>query len=441
MNNKKFTKIYNKTVAFFVQLFYYIAKMENKVKNVEKCKQRRREKYLAQKQLLIKSAREQIAAAEHSVADKDAYEIIERLAFELAEAETMSVSETEHIIQETYYTIRCELDVLTPFIEDDNVTEIMVNGYRDIYVERGGFIEKADTEFDSVLSLEEVIRRIAGKVHREINERSPILDARLESGERVNAVYKNIALGGPSLSIRKFPKTALEMDDLINMGTITNEAAEYLKKLVHAGYNIFVSGGTSSGKTTFLNILSNYINESQRVVVVEDSAELQLRSIENLVRLECRNANVQGKGEINMDTLIRTSLRMRPDWIIVGEIRGGECSSMLQAMNTGHFGMSTGHANSVEGMLRRMEAMYIQHTLIPIEAVREQIAQGIDVIVHLGRIFGVGRRVMEIAEIQGLNDNKFMINTLFKYEINKGLIKTESELMNKEKLWMAESSR
>lgn len=393
--------------------------------------------YLEQKQALISSSRKEISASGQNIGDDEAYRIIEKLAFELPQTEFLSASEIRRIVTETYYTVRCELDVLTPYLEDDNVTEIMVNGYKDIYIERNGRIEKADIEFDSVASLEDVIRRIAGKVHREINERSPILDARLESGERVNAVYKNIALGGPSLSIRKFPKLALNMEDLIRMGTITEDAAEYLKNLVNAGYNIFISGGTSSGKTTFLNILSNYIHASQRVVVIEDSAELQLSNIENVVRMECRNANVQGRGEIDMDTLIKTSLRMRPDWIIVGEIRGGECSSMLQAMNTGHCGMSTGHANSVEGMLRRMEAMYIQKTMIPITAVREQIAQGIDIIVHLGRNYKIGRKVMEIAEIQEFSGDKFVINTLFKYEINKGLQKTDNALVKREKLMMA----
>ena len=385
-----------------------------------------------------RKVREESRSAIHgtgiTISDDEAYEIIEDIALKEWEKQPLSVEELRNAIKVVFYSLRCELDVLTPLIEDESVTEIMVNGYKNIYIERDGKVEPVNVVFDSVESLEEVIRRIAARVHREINERSPILDARLESGARVNAVYKNIALGGPSLSIRKFPETALDMNRLIESGTITEEAAMFLSTIVRAGYNVFVSGGTSSGKTTFLNVLSEYIPEDQRVVLIEDSAELQLRNISNLVRLECRNANIQGKGEINMDTLIRTSLRMRPDWIIVGEIRGEECSSMLQAMNTGHSGMSTGHANSIKGMLSRMEAMYLQKTSFPIESVRAQIAQGIDFIVHMGRISGKGRKVLEIAEIQGFENNKYLINSIFNFKIDRGLIPTGNEIANREKL-------
>lgn len=227
------------------------------------------------------------------------------------------------------------------------------------------------------------------------------------------------------------------MERLIEFGSITQEAAEFLKKVVAAGYNCFISGGTSSGKTTFLNILSEYIPKEERIVVIEDSAELKLIGAENIVRLECRSANVHGKGEVNMESLIRTSLRMRPDRIIIGEVRGGECAEMLQAMNTGHSGMSTGHANSIEGMLRRLEAMYLQKAAFPIEAIREQIAQGIDIIVHLGRIAQKGRKVLEIAEIQGLNNNKFIINSIFNYKFDQGLIATGNKIVNTDKLKFA----
>ena len=313
----------------------------------------------------------------------------------------------------------------------------MVNGPNHIFIEKDGRISKSEYFFDTTEELEEVIRRIAARVHREINEMVPILDARLENGDRVNAVYKNIALGGPSLSIRKFPKKAMTMEMLIESGSITREAAAFLEKIVRAGYNCFISGGTSSGKTTFLNVLSGYIPRGERIVVIEDSAELQLEEAENLVRMECRNANLQGKGEIDLEMLIRTSLRMRPDRIIVGEVRGGECMEMLQAMNTGHSGMSTGHANSADGMLRRLEAMYLQKASFPIEAIREQIAQGIDILIHLGRIEGKGRKVMEITEIQELKENKFVLNKLFEYKFNCGLTATGNQMSRTEKLEMA----
>jgi len=324
---------------------------------------------------------------------------------------------------------------LQPYVDDDEISEIMVNGKDDIFIERKGKIEKSEAYFEKVEDLEEVIRRICAKVYREINELNPIVDARLASGARVNAVYKNIAINGPILTIRKFPKKEITMDMLIRNGSLTEEAAVYLKKLVISGYNIFVSGGTSSGKTTFLNVLSSYIPKDERVIVIEDSAELQINEVKNIVRLECRNANVQGKGKVDMKQLIKTSLMMRPDRIIVGEVRGEEVLDMIQAMNTGHDGsLSTGHGNSIEGMLRRLESMFLQAADFPIEAIRAQIAEGIDIIVHMGRLSDKSRKVLEIAEIKTFDGKNILLNPLFKYKANAGLVKSENSLFNRGKL-------
>ncbi len=339
------------------------------------------------------------------------------------------------LVYRVYYSIRKDLGILYPFSRDKDITEIMVNGKDNIFIERFGGVEKVNQKFTSVEELEELIRRIAGRVHREINELNPIVDARLPDGSRVNAVYKNIALNGPILTIRKFPEKAFSMKDLIDFGTITEEAAEFLNRMVVAGENIFISGGTGSGKTSLLNVLSNYIPKEERIIVIEDSAELQLDEIENIVRLECRNANIQGKGLIDMQQLIKTSLRMRPNRIIVGEVRGKEVLDMLQAFNTGHDGsLSTGHANSVSGMLKRLETMVLQAVNFPIDAIRNQIAEGIDIMIHLGRLPDKSRRVLEIAEIYGYEKNKYSINSLFKYDVKNGLTRTENQLKNMDKL-------
>jgi pilus assembly protein CpaF len=379
--------------------------------------------------------REEISKKAGEITDEEALFMIERFVFRDEKFSLYGRAEKKEIINRVFYALRKDLDVLQPYADDDEVSEIMVNGKNDIFIERRGRIEKADTYFEKTETLEEVIRRICAKVHREINELNPIVDARLADGSRVSAVYKNIAINGPSLTIRKFPKKEITMDILIKNGTLTEEAADFMKKLITAGYNIFVSGGTSSGKTTFLNVLSNYIPADERVIVIEDSAELQIREIKNIVRLECRNANVQGKGKVDMKQLIKTSLRMRPDRIIVGEVRGEEVLDMIQAMNTGHDGsLSTGHGNSIEGMLRRLESMFLQAADFPIEAIRSQIAEGIDIIVHMGRLFDKSRKVLEIAEIKGFDGNNILLNQLFKYKINSGLKRSESELYNKEKL-------
>lgn len=289
-------------------------------------------------QQVIKEIRKVLTFREEDLTDEAALAIIEDTILRDKKMAMLSYKENQKLIHRVFYSLRRDLDILQPYIEDERVSEIMVNGTDDIFVEIGGRLERVDLKFDTVEELEELIRRLAAGVHREINELNPIVDARLPDGSRVNAVYKNIALNGPILTIRKFPQQAIEMSDLIRMGSITQEAADFLEKLVKAGYNCFVSGGTSSGKTTFLNVLSNFIPPSERVILIEDSAELQIRHIENLVRLECRQANAQKKGEITMEDLIKTSLRMRPDRIIVGEVRGKEVMDMIQAMNTGHDG-------------------------------------------------------------------------------------------------------
>ena len=352
------------------------------------------------------------------------------------------------LISGVFNITRKDLDILQPYADDKEVSEIMVNGIDHIFIERKGKIEKLDLHFEAIEDLEEIIRRLAAKVHREINELNPIVDARLDDGSRVNAVYKNVALNGPILTIRRFPESRITMEDLLRMGTITEEAAGFLKILVRSGYNIFISGGTSSGKTTFLNVLSEYIPRDERVIVIEDAAELQINGIENIVRLECKTSNVQGKGEINVRQLIKASLRMRPNRIIVGEVRGSEVLDMIQAMNTGHDGsLSTGHGNSTEGMLSRLEAMFLQAADFPIDAIRSQIAEAIDIIVHLGRLPDKSRKVLEISEIEGYWDGKIYINPLFKYIINKSesltdhtplgeLIPTGNELKNTMKMDM-----
>ena len=386
-------------------------------------------------QEMISEIRRILILQEKEITDELVMDVIEEYVLDACAMEMSHPKEKQGLIKRIFYSLRRELDVLQPYIEDENVSEIMVNGIDDVFVEASGSILKTDLRFDSVEHLEELIRRLAAKVHREINELNPIVDARLEDGSRVNAVYKNIALNGPILTIRKFPKNAITMDSLIASGSITEEAAGFLAKLVKAGYNCFISGGTSSGKTTFLNVLSNYIPSNERVIVIEDSAELQIRQISNLVRLECKQANGQNRGRISMEDLIKTSLRMRPDRIIVGEVRGKEVIDMIQAMNTGHDGsLSTGHGNSIKGMLRRLESMFLQAADYPIDAIRAQIAEGIDVIIHLGRLSDGSRKVLEIAEIDGIENGEICVNPLFRYRPSRGLLSTGNSLKHTEKL-------
>lgn len=375
-----------------------------------------------------------IADAEGHMSDEDALKKIEEFVFSLEKAAACEHSRNIELIERIFLSLRREMDILQPYIEDRTISEIMVNGKDDIFAERNGRTERLPLSFDSTEELEELIRRIASKVHREINELNPIVDARLSDGSRVNAVYKNIALNGPILTIRKFPDKVMTPEDLIRSGTMTEEEAGFLKILVASGYNCFVCGGTSSGKTTMLNVLSRFIPPHERVVVIEDSAELQIDRIENIVRLECRNANVQGKGEVDMAQLVKASLRMRPDRVLIGEVRGKEVMDMIQALNTGHDGsMSTGHANDIEGMLKRLEAMFLQAADFPVEAIRSQITEGIDIMIHMSRLRDGGRKVMEIAELDGMENGSIRINRIFRH----GRRIPGSRLLHREKLMLA----
>lgn len=353
--------------------------------------------------------------------------------------EELPLDAYENLIRRTYARLRSKLGILDLYLKDDHVNEIMINGPDTFFFETREGMQRLEESFDSVEELEEVIRNIAAAVHREINEMHPILDARLSDGSRVNAVYKNIAAGGPILTIRKFAKERISMADMIAGGTITAECADFLCRLVRCGYNLFICGGTSSGKTTFLNALSEAIPKDERVIVIEDSTELQLSHIANLVQMECHQANAMGQGGVSMDMLIKTSLRMRPDRIIVGEVRGREVADMLQAMNTGHDGsMSTGHGNSVEGMLRRLEAMYLMSAQIPMDAIRAQITEGIDILIHLGRMDHGRRMVMEVQELLDFENGKYVLNPLYLLDENQNLVPTGNTLIRNRKLRLKE---
>lgn len=363
----------------------------------------------------------------------DIYNFVVKKAIRNDDFKFLTIRELDRVIHRTVDSIKSDVAVLKPYLDDDTISEIMVNGYKSIFVEKNGEIIKVDDEFFDTAELEDVIRRVSGRVHREINELNPIVDARLEDGARVNAVYKNIALGGPVLTIRKFPEKNISMDDLVNWETLNREAVKFIKRLMDAEYNFFISGGTSSGKTTFLNAMAGMISSKERVIVIEDSAELIINNIPNLVRLECKNANTSGNGGILMDQLIKTSLRMRPDRILIGEIRDGKALlNMLNGLNTGHSGICTGHGNSVKGMIKRMEALYMQESNFPIETIDSQIAEGIDIIIHLSRRPDHSRKVMEISELYINENGRIDINQLYVYK-NGQLMPTGNELINKEK--------
>ena len=348
--------------------------------------------------------------------------------------EELSLDETEAISKRLWGRLKGDLGPLSYLLTDKEITEIMVNGPKEVFIEKRGHLLKVEDSFDDEEDLNLVIRKIAASVHREINELNPILDARLPDGSRVNAIMNNVAIGGPSLTIRRFSKEKITLDDMVLSGSLTKDAAEDLKILVKAGFNIFVSGGTSSGKTTFLNALADYIPRDERVVVIEDSLELQLEDTENIVRLECRNANSLGRGKVSMNDLIKASLRMRPDRIVVGEVRGSEAQDMLQSLNTGHSGLSTGHGNSSAGMLRRLEAMYLSGADIPIDAIRAQITEGIDIMVHLMRGSDGKRRVVEIEELLGFKTETYLLNPLYKVDENQKLSWTGNRLKDGTKL-------
>lgn len=372
-------------------------------------------------------------ASEETVDDIKAKEIILQEIFKrpvLAQEDMHTlISKYENI----FYKTRSRLGILKPLVDDPDITEIMVNGPDIIFVEKAGILSKMDMAFDSVGELEEVMQNIAAQVHREINELNPIVDARLADGSRVNGVYKNVAVNGPILTIRKFSNRYMKMDELIDNGTVSEDGAFLLKALTYYGYNVFVSGGTSSGKTTLLNALSEFIPKHDRVIVIEDSSELQLGYIENLVRMECRQGNTYGKGKITMSQLIRTSLRMRPDRIIVGEVRGEEVLDMLQAMNTGHTGsMSTGHGNSIEGMLRRLEAMYMMAMPLDLDAIRVQIAEAIDIMIHVEKIRGQ-RKITEISELASYESGRFTMVSLMRIDDKGRLAFTGNKMIKQDK--------
>lgn len=329
------------------------------------------------------------------------------------------------------------LDILQELVDDKTVSEIMVNGAGKIFIERNGKTEAWERRFEKPEQLEDIIQQIVGRVNRVVNVSSPIVDARLEDGSRVHIVLPPVSLNGPVVTIRKFPEP-ITMEKLIRFGAVTEEAAGFLKELVGAGYNIFISGGTNSGKTTFLNALSSWIPPHERVITIEDSAELQITQVPNLVRLETRNANTEGEGEITMSQLIRASLRMNPNRIIVGEVRGRETLDMLQAMNTGHDGsLSTGHGNSARDMLSRLETMVLMAADLPLPAIRSQIASALDIMVHLGRLRDGSRKVLSIAEIGGCTDGEVEMESLYEYDRKTGRLEAKRRLKNREKLGTA----
>lgn len=350
------------------------------------------------------------------MSDEEVEETIDEVLLERRELVTYPVALRWKLKKELFDSLR-RLDILQIFVEDDSVTEIMINGTEHIFIERGGRLQKLDQGFDSPEKLQDVIQQIVAGCNRIVNEASPIVDARLADGSRVNVVMNPVALNGPIVTIRRFPARPVTMDWLVRNHSLSEQAALFLENLVKAGYNIFISGGTGSGKTTFLNALSQFIPAEERVITIEDSAELQLQGLPNLVRLETRNGNTEGCREIGIRELIRSSLRMRPDRIIVGEVRGPEAVDMLQCLNTGHDGsMSTGHANSGRDMLARLESMVLMGLELPLAAIRQQIASGIDIVIHLGRLRDRSRRVLEITEILGFESNEIKLNTLFEFE-------------------------
>lgn len=381
------------------------------------------------------------------LSDEELQDKIEDIVAQRVSGIYCSIDQRVSIIQQVYSSIR-GFGLLDSIISDDTITEVMINGPENIFIEQNGRLFKLDKQFESQRKLEDIIQRIVGLAGREVNQANPICDTRLPDGSRVNVVLPPIALCGPTVTIRKFSKTPMTIEKLIQYGSITQEIANKLEMLVKAKYNIFISGGTGSGKTTFLNALSNYIPHDERVITIEDSAELQIVNIDNLVSLETRNANASGSGQITIRDLIKSSLRMRPERIIVGECRGGEALDMLQAMNTGHDGsLSTGHANSTEDMLSRLETMVLQGSEgLPLEAIRQQIASAVDIIIHLSRLRDKSRKTMEITEVVGYENGKVVLNPLYVFEEDEnstlekvsGMLKrTENPMKNTFKLQLS----
>lgn len=351
----------------------------------------------------------------YDVEDDVVLKTIDQVLSEYSMEQYVPLSERKLLKKQVYHALR-KLDILQSLIEDESITEIMINGAKHIFIERNGSLYQSEEEFESEEKLQDIVQQIVAKSNRIINEASPIVDARLPDGSRVNVVLPPVAMDGAAVTIRKFPASPMTMEQLIEMNSITQEVSDFLQKLVIAGYNIFISGGTGSGKTTFLNVLSNFIPTTERIITIEDSAELQIKKIPNLVRLEVKNANAEGKNAITIRSLIKSSLRMRPDRIIVGEVRDEAAIDMLQALNTGHDGsLSTGHANSPIDMLSRLESLVLLGADIPLLAVRKQIASAIDLIVHLGRLRDRSRRVLEITEVLDCVNGEIQVRPLYEF--------------------------
>ncbi len=372
--------------------------------------------------------------------DQEIYRQIDDLILEETRNRYVSLRRKEALRTELFNSIR-KLDILQELIDDDSVTEIMVNGTEGIFLERNGRLLCWEKKITSKEKLEDMVQQIAGRCNRIVNESVPVADARLSDGSRVSLVLPPVALNGPVITIRRFPKNPIHMDRLVELGAVTTEAAAFLRVLVRSGYNIFISGGTGSGKTTFLNALSDFIPKEERIITIEDNAELQIQGAENLVRLEARQANTEGKNSVTIRDLIKASLRMRPDRIVVGEVRGEEALDMIQSMNTGHDGsLSTGHANSPRDMLSRLETMILMAMELPLSAIRRQIASAVDILIHLGRMRDRSRKVMEIVEITGYDraSGEITERTLFQLEETKeqpmGVLVRKQELLHVEKL-------
>lgn len=380
----------------------------------------------------------------NELSDDELEERIEQLVLQKLREEYCPIHQKVLIAKQIYSSIR-GFGLLDAIISDDSITEVMINGPDNIFIEKDGALSKLDNHFESQRRLEDIIQRIVGLSGREVNQANPIVDTRLPDGSRVNVVLSPVALCGPVMTIRKFSKAPMTIEKLIQYGSLTEEVAKKLELLVRAKYNIFVCGGTGSGKTTFLNALSDYIPKDERVITIEDSAELQLNGIENLVSLETRNSNSSGAGQVTIRDLIKTSLRMRPERIIVGEVRGEEALDMLQAMNTGHDGsLSTGHANSTSDILSRLETMVLQGAPgLPLEAIKKQVASAVDIIIHLSRLRDKSRRTMEITEVLGFENGEIKLNPLYVFEedenttqdrVSGRLVRTTNSFMNDYKL-------
>ena len=404
-----------------------------------------------QEEQIIKQARQYIMESVPlgKMGDEELEERIEQVVQQklVTSGQYCSIQQRISIVQQIFSSIR-GFGLLDSIMSDDSITEVMINGHEHIFIEKNGKLQKLDKQFESQRRLEDVIQRIVALAGREVNQANPICDTRLPDGSRVNVVLPPLALCGPTVTIRKFSKTPMTIEKLISYGSLTQEIADKLELLVRAKYNIFICGGTGSGKTTFLNALSNYIPRDERVITIEDSAELQIANIDNLVSLETRNANASGVGQVTIRDLIKSSLRMRPERIVGGEVRGADALDMLQAMNTGHDGsLSTGHANSTHDMLSRLETMVLQGAAgLPLEAIRQQIASAVDIIIHLSRLRDKSRKTMEITEVLGYEDGQIQLNPLYRFEedekstlekVSGSLRRTENPMKNVFKLQLS----